>query len=87
MALAVDGWIPAAVSLFTREWIEMIKTDQLKQRQFVSLFTREWIEIDNTQCGWYWERVSLFTREWIEILCTSATKIRGRRLPLYEGVD
>ena len=45
----------------------MIKTDQLKQRQFVSLFTREWIEIKNNRSEFATKKVSLFTREWIEM--------------------
>ena len=55
------------VSLFTREWIEIKASPNVKLFFVVSLFTREWIEIAgvlviNRTCG-----VSLFTREWIEI--------------------
>ena len=37
----------AAVSLFTREWIEMHPFLFLWQIQNVSLFTREWIEMQS----------------------------------------
>ena len=37
--------ICAAVSLFTREWIEIAREANLQYEQAVSLFTREWIEI------------------------------------------
>ena len=35
------------VSLFTREWIEIIKSSACDSSTFVSLFTREWIEISH----------------------------------------
>ena len=38
------------VSLFTREWIEIIKSSACDSSTFVSLFTREWIEIDGAFC-------------------------------------
>ena len=36
---------PATVSLFTREWIEILADGSRLIEQLVSLFTREWIEI------------------------------------------
>ena len=39
-----------AVSLFTREWIEMDKSAPPYQSIGVSLFTREWIEIESSGC-------------------------------------
>ena len=42
-----QGW---SVSLFTREWIEIIKSSACDSSTFVSLFTREWIEIDGAFC-------------------------------------
>ena len=39
------------VSLFTREWIEMLSVADFQRRHTVSLFTREWIEIRHApQC-------------------------------------
>ena len=35
-----------AVSLFTREWIEMLMDFSFSALSCVSLFTREWIEIN-----------------------------------------
>ena len=35
------------VSLFTREWIEIERLDEIVEHAKVSLFTREWIEIYN----------------------------------------
>ena len=60
-------FILAVVSLFTREWIEMI-TSRPRGRFFtVSLFTREWIEILKNFIVSLSILVSLFTREWIEM--------------------
>ena len=39
----------AAVSLFTREWIEIIPSGHILHQFPVSLFTREWIEISPAQ--------------------------------------
>ena len=36
-----------AVSLFTREWIEILVSEKTQELCDVSLFTREWIEIAN----------------------------------------
>ena len=41
-----------AVSLFTREWIEMIVAASFAFAHAVSLFTREWIEINEVISGW-----------------------------------
>ena len=63
----------AAVSLFTREWIEI---DWLINKRLgffnVSLFTREWIEIPEQYDALQREIVSLFTREWIEMIKRTA---------------
>ena len=76
------------VSLFTREWIEIIKSSACDSSTFVSLFTREWIEIYS---GYTLmrksEEVSLFTREWIEIAKMLSEIWWHGSLPLYEGVD
>ena len=76
------------VSLFTREWIEIITVFIKRLYGAVSLFTREWIEIkmhlrlqSKQLC------VSLFTREWIEIRTALQIAINPPSLPLYEGVD
>ena len=77
-----------AVSLFTREWIEMgTLSHTTRPMQKVSLFTREWIEITNNDRLQYNLPVSLFTREWIEIRLWNLKITRANRLPLYEGVD
>ena len=56
------------VSLFTREWIEiLIAFSPAIWKSSVSLFTREWIEIDFADKAEIELQVSLFTREWIEI--------------------
>ena len=56
------------VSLFTREWIEILDFCQIPYCPEVSLFTREWIEIPVLLCTPFSEQnVSLFTREWIEM--------------------
>ena len=76
------------VSLFTREWIEIVWNTCKTNLYSVSLFTREWIEIFTSVGTMKWYTfVSLFTREWIEITSNAKTKDGGRRLPLYEGVD
>ena len=65
------------VSLFTREWIEIVyKTESFRSKE-VSLFTREWIEIDVVKSGVYTLLVSLFTREWIEINASKPPYIRN----------
>ena len=56
------------VSLFTREWIEMVKSSGISTYIFVSLFTREWIEmVCIAGMNLLQKTVSLFTREWIEM--------------------
>ena len=57
-----------AVSLFTREWIEIATSGDKSSTNSVSLFTREWIEIADQVSRATRRGVSLFTREWIEIL-------------------
>ena len=34
-----------SVALFTRAWIEIVKTSIMRRIAFVALFTRAWIEI------------------------------------------
>ena len=75
------------VSLFTREWIEIISKSASEQSGAVSLFTREWIEIAFYEDFADWIGVSLFTREWIEISSIFPMVFAFSRLPLYEGVD
>ena len=75
------------VSLFTREWIEIILLMHVPEHRQVSLFTREWIEIILCPDPYWYSRVSLFTREWIEIAMRLQAVITSGRLPLYEGVD
>ena len=55
------------VSLFTREWIEIVVESAVSLVRMVSLFTREWIEIKSVISQTVNALVSLFTREWIEI--------------------
>ena len=76
-----------AVSLFTREWIEILDTATNVNRFTVSLFTREWIEIQFGDDIYASDVVSLFTREWIEILWLIQQIKQSMSLPLYEGVD
>ena len=75
-----------SVSLFTREWIEILTLSPREAARAVSLFTREWIEIRRAR-----------TLPWL----TASPSLRGSglkyqtrhndkdkcRLPLYEGVD
>ena len=83
------------VSLFTREWIEIMLSRNPLLACPVSLFTREWIEITGlsalkSDCRTFLailNRVSLFTREWIEIRSASNVTLTAFCLPLYEGVD
>ena len=80
--------IENAVSLFTREWIEIVLLHIPGSIWQVSLFTREWIEI--TLCRnlpLACPVVSLFTREWIEIGERRCCPYCSESLPLYEGVD
>ena len=55
------------VSLFTREWIEIISVSVNISGGAVSLFTREWIEMQMGSKYYHNQAVSLFTREWIEM--------------------
>ena len=75
-----------AVSLFTREWIEM-QYEQCNQLiNDVSLFTREWIEIPApSRCLMFAVSVSLFTREWIEIKKRQQKHLTGQRSPSLRG--
>ena len=81
------------VSLFTREWIEIIIALDLYVSMAVSLFTREWIEIVALRLEVVTSCVSLFTREWIEIGCrlclhtvqTASPSLRGSGLKFLLG--
>ena len=76
------------VSLFTREWIEIIFVNiSVTLHLPVSLFTREWIEITSEMFAVPPTSVSLFTREWIEISIFLFCCRCPVGLPLYEGVD
>ena len=75
------------VSLFTREWIEILKNFIVSLSILVSLFTREWIEIGVICSHPCLICVSLFTREWIEIAGHDGRQRKVYGLPLYEGVD
>ena len=77
---------PIAVSLFTREWIEIGFRRRLGGFEYVSLFTREWIEI-RCFAGQSPDKSSPSLRG-------SGLKSVGELnssvnacLPLYEGVD
>ena len=74
------------VSLFTREWIEILLTTNIfyvilspslrgSGLKFMVLLVLNCLE------------VSLFTREWIEINTDAFLQVCEERLPLYEGVD
>ena len=86
---AVSNWPVnlVAVSLFTREWIEIIPASSIRKLFSVSLFTREWIEIGVIILSPQFLGVSLFTREWIEIYWDDRNDVAASCLPLYEGVD
>ena len=76
------------VSLFTREWIEILKNFIVSLSILVSLFTREWIEMATAITVQSVVRTSSSLRG-------SGLKCSGRTthecgvvcLPLYEGVD
>ena len=86
--LAFSQWsLLSAVSLLTREWIEICGGGGVPPPPGVSLFTREWIEISSGRKNPWIEKVSLFTREWIEMTGLDAMTMQGFSLPLYEGVD
>ena len=86
--LAFSQWsLLSAVSLFTREWIEICGGGGVPPPPGVSLFTREWIEISSGRKNPWNEKVSLFTREWIEIFFYILLFLSASSLPLYEGVD
>ena len=76
------------VSLFTREWIEILKSlTSMLAVSPVSLFTREWIEINITgDLSDLGGSLPLYEGvDWNAI--QRVIKIIGKRLPLYEGVD
>ena len=76
------------VSLFTREWIEILLLSKLR-KSGCSLPLYEGVDwnfiwISSSLCLGF---VSLFTREWIEIGLQTGLGLDLCRLPLYEGVD
>ena len=79
---------PTAVSLFTREWIEIFfDSKTFYPHQCLPLYEG----VDWNQYGgltpYRMIGVSLFTREWIEIFAMNAIQTPSLSLPLYEGVD
>ena len=84
----IDSLKRNVVSLFTREWIEIIwrniwlrawKSPSLRGSGLKSFpYSKRFITIAS---------VSLFTREWIEIWALSESLAVACCLPLYEGVD
>ena len=74
-----------AVSLFTREWIEIAALSVMPCKYAVSLFTREWIEITSARTDCQRRPVSLFTREWIEMWIIFAQAIQVCESPSLRG--
>ena len=76
-----------AVSLFTREWIEIASTARISEIETgLPLYEGvDWNCLDIKKALNL--LVSLFTREWIEILVGGLISLYPCRLPLYEGVD
>ena len=56
------------VALFTRAWIEIVRSNTSGDIISVALFTRAWIEIANTKPKRKNIEVALFTRAWIEMV-------------------
>ena len=79
--------VDSAVSLFTREWIEICPV-LIVPSAFMSPSLRgsglKSLACCMSRCN---GTVSLFTREWIEISCHQQSDKQVHRLPLYEGVD
>ena len=76
-----------SVSLFTREWIEIVIWTHKTWNSAVSLFTREWIEIEFE--SWFCHhRLRLPLYEGVDWnLSLHDNLLRVLCLPLYEGVD
>ena len=75
-----------AVSLFTREWIEITGVSFLGLPLSVSLFTREWIEIQTKKSRKIFAASPSLRGSGLKSVCTNL-HIKGHGLPLYEGVD
>ena len=73
------------VSLFTREWIEIVIDGNIEISDYVSLFTREWIEISSRSTYVCTAGVSLFTREWIEISSAVVSQDPDIKSPSLRG--
>ena len=76
------------VSLFTREWIEMVCNFSLGACSLVSLFTREWIEIQNL----FNHRTNIdlspsLRGSGLKSVNLPMVRCQSLRLPLYEWVD
>ena len=71
-----------SVSLFTREWIEIVCQPLFPKKYFVSLFTREWIEILSTMipCSM---RCSLPLYEGVDWNLDKRTSISARHVSLF----
>ena len=76
------------VSLFTREWIEIVPAGEYYLVWSGSPSLRgSGLKSLLSLLGGGLGTVSLFTREWIEICQRTNTTREIHRLPLYEGVD
>ena len=77
----------AAVSLFTREWIEILRCFRCHRTAWsLPLYEGvDWNRFFRRRLS-VW-RVSLFTREWIEMHQSRWQHPHKLCLPLYEGVD
>ena len=83
-----EEWEPLDVSLFTREWIEiMVENVGLMGVQCLPLY--EGVDWNSPRLFEAFAKcnVSLFTREWIEISDLQGLRLHQLSLPLYEGVD
>ena len=86
--LPCNGERHAGVSLFTREWIEIVlPPGHRHERQRLPLYEGvDWNKVLNHAMVSP-PLVSLFTREWIEIPPSANLFCKSSSLPLYEGVD
>ena len=81
------GGAVVAVSLFTREWIEIADPHWLPSHSVVSLFTREWIEIAFCLAASLLFVSPSLRGSGLKSSPTRALTPIAIRLPLYEGVD
>ena len=76
------------VSLFTREWIEILPDTNKRPSGAVSLFTREWIEIsDSNTTSKNTDGSPSLRGSGLKSLMIMEQCFYLKRLPLYEGVD